>query len=140
MAWPFSLQGGQERLSRYLRPTRNHSGRVGEAFVEQKPLTLVILGQAIALPTQGELTLGRASPLPDDMQPDIDLTACGAVELGVSRRHVHIRREGALIYATDLGSANGTSLNGHRLLPNQKRILRNGDDLQLGHMVTRVQF
>src|SRR5262245_9682030 len=65
------------------------TGRVGEAFVQRpKPLALVIHGQIIDLLTQDDLLLGRASPLPGDIQPDIDLTACGAEELGVSRPHI----------------------------------------------------
>ena len=35
---------------------------------------------------------------------------------------------------------NGTFLNGQRLVPNQPRILRDGDEIRLGHLVLYVRF
>ena len=40
----------------------------------------------------------------------------------------------------DQNSLNGTFLNGHRLIPQQKRVLRSGDELQLGYLTIRVRF
>ena len=40
----------------------------------------------------------------------------------------------------DLGTPNGTYLNGQRLIPNQARVLRDGDDVRLGHLVLQVKF
>lgn len=84
-----------------------------------------------------EIVFGRAHK--DDM-PDIDLTPYGAMELGVSRRHVKLRRETATVMVQDLGSRNGTFLNGNRLVPYQPRVLRNEDELCLGSLVLRVSF
>jgi hypothetical protein len=86
---------------------------------------------------QDQLVIGRAvSGTPD--QPDVDLTLFGAQRQGVSRRHVMIIREGNLLKVADLGSTNGTYLNGVRLQPNQPRLLRTGDRLSLGELVLRV--
>ena len=40
----------------------------------------------------------------------------------------------------DLGSANATFINGQKLIAHQARILRDGDELRLGHLVIRVHF
>jgi pSer/pThr/pTyr-binding forkhead associated (FHA) protein len=72
--------------------------------------------------------------------PDLDLDPYGGADKGVSRNHAAIvRRDGALS-VVDKGGANGTFLNGQRLIPHQPRILRDGDDLRLGHMVLQVRF
>ena len=86
---------------------------------------------------QDELVIGRAvAGTPD--QPDVDLTLFGAQRQGVSRRHVLIIREGSLLKVADLGSTNGTYLNGVRLQPHQPRLLRTGDRLSLGELVLEV--
>ena len=140
---PFFTAGRTQQMEELGSEAPAGKGRVGEAFAaQQRPLTLLLFAhqQAITLPTRADLTLGRASPEPGAVQPDVDLTAYDAGRLGVSRRHLCITREDSLIYVADLGSRNGTYLNGQRLLTNQKRILRNGDELRLGHLVTRAVF
>ena len=87
-----------------------------------------------------ELGLGRKDPDTGEV-PEIDLEESGAVEQGVSRRHAHIfRKETASLYVEDLGSPNGTYLNGQKLIANQPRILRDGDELRLGRLVLLVFF
>ncbi len=86
-----------------------------------------------------ELVLGRFDS-DTNTSPEIDLQPFDAADMGVSRRHaVIVRREGSL-NIMDAGSYNGTYLNGQRLVPNQPRILRDGDDLRLGHLVLHVKF
>ncbi len=70
----------------------------------------------------------------------IDLSPYNALDLGVSREHAKLTRQSATIMVQDLGSTNGTFLNGQRLLPYQPRVLRNEDELCLGDMVLRVSF
>jgi hypothetical protein len=86
-----------------------------------------------------ELLLGRFDPVTRH-SPDVDLHEYAATEKGVSRRHaVIVRRDGAL-NLIDQGSPNGTFLNGQRLIPHQPRILRDGDDVRLGHLVLEIHF
>ncbi len=97
---------------------------------------------AIMLPAD-EITngiIGRNDPsLPQP--PQIDLTPYRAEELGVSRRHARIeRRENNVLNLTDLDSANGTYLNGTRMIPGQSRIVRNGDEIRLGKLVMTIEF
>ncbi|MDZ4766744.1 MAG: FHA domain-containing protein [Chloroflexota bacterium] len=74
-------------------------------------------------------------------KPDVDLTAHGAVDLGVSRKHVTIlRKEEGSLTIIDRAAQNGTFLNGNRLVANQARILRDGDELRLGKLVLLVRF
>jgi predicted component of type VI protein secretion system len=40
----------------------------------------------------------------------------------------------------DLNSPNFTFLNNQKLIPNQSRILRDGDEIRLGRLVMTVQF
>lgn len=73
-------------------------------------------------------------------KPDFDLTPYGAVEKGVSRIHAAIFRNDDTLILVDMGSANGTHLNGQRLVPEQPRVLRDGDEIRLGKMVIHVYF
>jgi predicted component of type VI protein secretion system len=86
-----------------------------------------------------EVVIGRKDPV-TGTAPEVDLSPVNGLEKGVSRRHALIvRRDGAL-HIMDNGSANGTYLNGQRLVAQQPRILRDGDDIRLGHLVLRVTF
>lgn len=86
-----------------------------------------------------EVVIGRRDPA-SDAAPQVDLHEFGALDKGVSRRHaIIIKREGAL-NLIDQGTPNGTFLNGQKLVPHQPRILRDGDDIRLGHLVVRVSY
>jgi pSer/pThr/pTyr-binding forkhead associated (FHA) protein len=86
-----------------------------------------------------ETILGRLDPA-SGTAPDLDLTPYGALQGGVSRIHAAIRRGEDTLTLVDLGSVNGTHLNGQRLIPNQPRVLRDGDEIRLGKLVAHVYF
>ena len=76
------------------------------------------------------MALGRRSPA-DSIFPEIDLTEADT-ESYVSRRHGRIvRQEGRLLYE-DVGSSNGSFLNGNRLTAGVQAEIREGDRLRLG--------
>jgi hypothetical protein len=83
--------------------------------------------------------LGRADTS-STQKPDVDLTPYGAVDKGVSRIHAAIYRNEDTLTLIDMGSANGTHLNGQRLVPDQPRILRDGDEIRLGKLVAHIYF
>lgn len=56
----------------------------------------------------------------------------------VSRRHVDLRRENDQWWVEDLNTTNGTSLNGHALIPYQAEKLAANDVLQIGKSVRFV--
>lgn len=72
--------------------------------------------------------------------PDIDLAPYGAVEKGVSRIHAALLRTEEALLIMDKGSANGTHLNGQRLVPQQPRVLRDGDEIRFGRLVIHIYF
>lgn len=86
-----------------------------------------------------DTSLGRRDPNAES-GPTIDLSPYDAIEKGVSRMHAAIRRGEDTLTLIDLGSVNGTYLNGQRLTPNQPRVLRDGDEMRLGQLVIHVYF
>lgn len=116
------------------------SATVGEAG---RPPTLsfliVDLNRQIEFPLAKELNIGRLDAATATF-PDLDLTSYGGLEKGVSRRHVKITRQGQEISIEDLGSVNGTLLNGKRLTPYLQHPLTSGDEIQVGRLVLRVRF
>ena len=57
------------------------------------------------------------------------------LDQGISRRHLDIQFDGNFATAYDLGSTNGTSVNGHEV---GSQLLRHGDVVRVGH--TRLVF
>lgn len=93
----------------------------------------------IVLAQMDEMVFGRLDPATNS-NPDLDLTPFGAQEKGVSRSHAALRRGDDTLTLVDLGSVNGTHLNGQRLLPNQPRVVRDGDEIRLGKLVCHIYF
>ncbi len=114
---------------------------VGNPFaVVQRPIFFVVNGARLELPAASMLIVGRASKVAGDPQPDVNLNVFNAEALGVSRQHIKIVREHDLTYLSDMGSKNGTFLNTHPLAIGSKRILRDRDELRLGHLKITVRF
>jgi len=88
-----------------------------------------------------EFIIGRSAS-GSAMAPDIDLEKKGGTDMGVSRLHLSIRydTEHQAVLVSDLGSSNGSFLNGQRLLAKEIRVLRHGDELRLGKLVMIVSF
>lgn len=104
------------------------------------PFGLFILPAGPFLPLIGsdEYTLGRVSS-DQPILPDIDLTPYEAFPKGVSRLHATLHLEGDQLFITDLGSANGTRLNGRKLPPYKANRLADGDVIALGLIQMRVE-
>lgn len=85
------------------------------------------------------LVLGRYDTTTGEV-PDVDLAEYGADEMGVSRRHAALIIEDETLKLVDLGSANATYINGQKLIAHQARILRDGDEIRLGHLVIHIHF
>jgi len=58
----------------------------------------------------------------------------------VSRNHARFTSHGGRYHVIDLGSANGTYVNGERLAPHQARCLAPGDRIQLGQVVLAFEM
>ena len=100
-------------------------------------LHLLDSGQMFPLSTRTEYTLGRVSE-GQPIMPDIDLSPHQAYAAGVSRLHAVIKKIGSTIIFMDIDSANGTYVNGKRLIPNQEQMLNHGDIVALGKLKMQV--
>jgi hypothetical protein len=133
--------GGTRKLDSNNDSATLSTWPTGEVIVtEQAPIILEIGDQWVTLPVADTLTVGRSSDVPSDVAADVDLSAYEAGDKGVSRQHIRLKRKNILVYVIDLGSTNGTFLNGRRLVPQAERLLRNGDELQLGRLKVKVRF
>lgn len=89
------------------------------------------------LPADNEITIGRVDPH-RGIRPDIDLSKFDPASR-ISRRHARVTARGNQFYIEDLGSANGTIINGRtRLKPQEPYPLVNGDVLKIGE--TTLKF
>jgi hypothetical protein len=90
---------------------------------------------------QHELVIGRSADN-SAMRPDVDLNDADGANLGVSRLHLALRYETSdnTIQVYDLGSANGSFINGQKLHPKELRLLRNHDELRLGRLILTIQY
>jgi hypothetical protein len=100
-------------------------------------LHLMDSGKILPLATRNEFTLGRLSE-GQPIMPDIDLTPYQAYASGVSRLHAVVKRDTGRIFVMDLGSSNGTYLNGRRLNPHMEEDLKHGDVVALGKLKIQV--
>jgi pSer/pThr/pTyr-binding forkhead associated (FHA) protein len=85
------------------------------------------------------MVIGRADPN-KGITPDIDLGPEGGFDAGVSRRHAVLAHSSGAYTVEDLGSANGTYVNGRRLTPQAVVPIRSGDELRCGTLVLRIEI
>ena len=104
----------------------SNAERVSEPLEEQaqsraQTASLLIDGRRVVIGPQGA-TIGRGR------QADVVLN-----DPNVSRKHAEIRPRGGSWVVTDLGSTNGSQLNGRRI--DGPEVLRSGDEIELGASV-----
>lgn len=75
-----------------------------------------------------------------EIYPDIDLSPYGGREEGVSREHARVLARDNRILIQDLGSSNGTYINGDPVSEDDPKRLRDGDELRLGYLNLQVNF
>lgn len=102
--------------------TQNYQVAGPSAACSLRLLTGPNAGSTFTIP-QGQSLLGRST------DADIRLDASD-----VSRSHLRIERYGQQVIITDLGSTNGTRVNGE---PVQRATLRNGDEILVGTQALR---
>ena len=87
--------------------------------------------------TDNEIIIGRIDPH-RGIRPEVDLSKYDPASR-VSRRHARVTVRGELFFVEDLGSANGTFINGSmRLPPREPYLLSDGDVIQIGE--TSLKF
>ena len=119
---------------------RPPSGDVAVASLQPGQISLAISNapKAVLLEGRQEYLLGREGP--DEQSPDIDLSAYGARDKGVSRIHASLRMDRRQLLLMDLGSTNGTRLNGTPLAAHEPVRLENGDEILLGKLALKIYF
>ena len=100
-------------------------------------IKILSTGRQVQLPPAPEVHIGRLDAA-HGIFPDLDLTPDGGLDGGASRRHCKIHQRGSTHMIEDVGSANGTFLNGQRLTPYLPHVLKDGDALQLGRIELEV--
>jgi hypothetical protein len=100
-------------------------------------LHLMDSGKILPLASRNEFTLGRLSE-GQPIMPDIDLTPYQAYASGVSRLHAVVKRDANRVLVMDLGSSNGTYVNGRRINPHVEEPLSHGDIVALGKLKIQV--
>jgi pSer/pThr/pTyr-binding forkhead associated (FHA) protein len=85
-------------------------------------------GDDIAV-TEGVISIGRRA------ENTVVLTG----DAYVSGRHAEIVTDSTGTYVTDVGSTNGTVVNGTKITPNERLMLSEGDELHIGHNKFRFE-
>jgi CRP-like cAMP-binding protein len=119
-----------------LAPTEASSGRLAEAPTAEPPTRagqMIHLASGTRLEVEGgdTITIGRRDPV-TGIRPSVDLTELDQ-ERSVSRRHAKLERRGRRLYLVeDLGTTNGTFVNGERIAPGEPVEVGTGDLLRFG--------
>lgn len=100
-------------------------------------LRVIDSDEVIHLSGRSEVTLGRVVE-GQPILPDIDLTPYEAYAHGVSRLHAAIKITPQRISIMDLGSSNGTRVNGQKIVPHVDYPLKNHDVIALGKLKIQV--
>ncbi len=130
----------KERTAPQANPWSDGAGDIPES---KEPATIRVTipetGRQVQLPAASDILIGRLDAA-SQVFPQLDLTADGGLEAGVSRRHAKVHHQDGRFLVEDLGSANGTYVNGRRLTSYLPHPIRSGDELRLGRLVLIVEF
>lgn len=102
-------------------------------------LRVVGTPEIIRVPLGERLTLGRGDQA-NSVSPEIDLTNFNAQRLGVSRKHARIIMRDNRLTIEDIGSSNGTYVNGKHIGVLAPIRIHDGDQIRLGNLVLQVHF
>lgn len=130
---PFIAVNGLDGVETSAGPAGLH------AKIKETVITLRMLDfdRSMQLSGRSEYSLGRAAK-GQPILPDFDLTEFDAYQQGVSRLHAAIKVGLQRIVIMDLRSANGTRVNGQKILPNVDYPIKHGDVIALGKLKIQV--
>jgi pSer/pThr/pTyr-binding forkhead associated (FHA) protein len=138
-----TTQSIQKMHSDRLDPTNMDDSVNSTDIPEMNPMNSVISlhliesGKVINLTGRTEFTLGRVTE-GQPILPDVDLSPYDAYSQGVSRLHSALKVINQRIVITDLGSSNGTRVNGQKIVPHVDYPLNHGDILALGKLKVQI--
>lgn len=109
-------------------------------FPPDAVLVLEMERDRLRLRLNQDLLIGRSSP-PFGSYHFVDMQPYGGYRSGISRKHATISRNvNNALELMDLGSSNGTTINGARIIPRQAYILHDGDRITFGEFSVLLYF
>lgn len=113
-----------------LQRLNSELGNLSQATVTPQYDLIFSGGQRVSLPSgDAVLLIGCADT---GVSPDVDLTPFGGTGSGASRRHATLNSTQGQWTITDLGSTNGTFVNGQRILAHTPTRLQDQTQLRFG--------
>ena len=131
----------QEALQR-INIEQAQDTAISEVQADELTLKIDIRGASTPLLltiTDSDTVLGRRDPS-SQVTPELDLTPYGGYQMGISRRHAILRLRENHLEVVDLGSRNGSYLNGNRLKAHHAEYISDGSELRLGKIIMRLNF
>ena len=128
---PISANAGAPTVAGWAQPAQNNAPANAPTIRATQPAFVLasLQGQRIAVP-------GGAPPASVGRAPN---NAIALAEAGVSSRHAQLSWRNGALQLTDLGSTNGTFVNGERLAPHAPRALKVGDRVRFGKLDFTLQ-
>ncbi|MDO9085899.1 MAG: FHA domain-containing protein [Anaerolineaceae bacterium] len=108
-----------------------------QVIVADLALYLIDAKQTLQLAGRNEYTLGRVAE-GQPILPDVDLSPFDAYAQGVSRLHAALKTNKNRVAVMDLGSSNGTRVNGQKIVPHVDYPITHNDQIALGKL--RIQI
>jgi pSer/pThr/pTyr-binding forkhead associated (FHA) protein len=118
------------------RPPRPQTNILGEGW----KLQVKIGDKKIPLSIEDTMSIGRTIDGEEPQTFALDLATFEGYQNGVSRHHATITRHEGALYIEDMGSTNGTRINGFQLTPRRKYRLRDGDEVEFARLRTLIRF
>lgn len=118
------------------RPPRPGTNTLGP----QSKLLVKINDQNVILDIEATMLIGRVTEGENPAEYALDLARFDGYQNGVSRHHASITQHDGGLYLEDLGSTNGTRINGFQLTPRRKYRLRDGDEVEFARLRTLFRF
>lgn len=130
------LESESDALPMPDRPARPQTSILGPSW----QLMFKFGNDQVLLDMSEVITVGRSADPDEPGAPALDLTPFGAYQNGVSRQHAAITRHDGSLYIEDMGSTNGTRINGFQLTARRKYRLRDGDEVEFARLRTLIRF
>jgi hypothetical protein len=102
---------------------------------KQNEIFLMIHGavEVLFMEDRQRVIIGRTKPN-SDWKVDIDMSSYGKIGQTVSRQHATLHMQDDVLYLTDLGSTNGTYINGKRIQANVPHAVNRSHRISLGKL------
>ncbi len=123
------------------QPMKDRMARPNTTILGTGSRLQVKIGEAaVMMNISDNMLIGRSIDGEDASTYALDLTPYEAYQNGISRQHAIITQHDGGLYIEDLGSTNGTRINGFQLTARRKYRLRDGDEVEFARLRTVLKF